>query len=303
LFWRLLFNLIMNLFFVLFVLFCFVFEMKILLAFICALLLLIGIVRAQDTDGHDHHEHDHHGHDHHGHDHHGHGHDHHGHGHDQETEQEKGKEQEQENVQKVVEQLEGSPDVVCDFFFPNLTGYKSVGGEPVEVLMVLSNNGESPFKIHTISASLRHPLDYRYIIQNFTSWEYGSVVAPKEEMSFSYTFFTWELEERDYYLLVTVEYTDLEDRLYQTAFYNGTFALTEPPATVDGKTFFTYCGLLAAVILAGFVFFKSKGTTQSKPQREKPEKSSKKSTGGNEKITVDNEWIKGSTAASWYAKK
>jgi hypothetical protein len=252
------------------------------LFFLCVFFLLCsGSIFAADH-GHDHHDHD--GHDH--------GHDHEQHeGHDEHEQGGQQQKEEENTVQPIPEQLEGSPDIVTDFIFPNLTSHRSVGGEPIEVLMTLTNNGESSFKIHTISCSLRHPLDYRYIIQNFSSWEYGSVIGSREEMSFAYTFFPWELEERDYYLLLTVEYQDMEDRLYQTAFFNGTFTLTEPPAAVDGKTFFTYCGLLAAVILIVFLYYKTKSNPQTK-QRAKPEKVKNSS----EKISIENEWLKGTTA-------
>jgi len=194
-----------------------------------------------------------------------------------------------QQIQQPPPQLESSPDVVTDFFFPNITSNRAVGGEPIEVLMTFTNNGEGSFKVATISASIRHPLDYRYFIQNFTTWEYGSIVAPKEEMSFSYVFFPWELEERDYFLVLTVEYQDLEDRFYQTAFYNSTFMLTEPPVSVDGKTFFTYCGIITALILVGFIVYKSRSSTHTKQvKRGKAERGNK-----GEKVSADNEWLVG----------
>jgi len=82
----------------------------------------------------------------------------------------------------------------------------------------------------------------------------------------------------------------MEDRMFQTAFFNSTFTLTEPPASVDGKTFFTYCGILTALILVGFVVYKSRNSPQSKQQKKiKPEKSSKHVKG--EKVSLDNEWL------------
>jgi len=202
-----------------------------------------------------------------------------------------------EQVQQIPEQLESHPDVVTDFFFPNVSSNRAVGGEPIEVLMTLTNNGEVALKVNTISASLRHPLDYRYVIQNFTTWEYGSVVAPKEEMSFHYVFLPWELEERDYYLSLTAEYQDMEDRQYQSAIFNATFTLTEPPAAVDGRTFFTYCGLITVLILVGFFFYRSRSSPQAtKQKRVKVERDIPK------EVTEDNEWLVG-TPAYRFAKE
>lgn len=84
-----------------------------------------------------------------------------------------------------------SPDVSTVFVFPDhpnkgtwfiifiyLFGFYSfysaviTAGDVVEVLLGFVNNGEREFNITYVFASLNHPLDYRYYIQNVWILEY-----------------------------------------------------------------------------------------------------------------------------------
>jgi len=184
---------------------------------------------------------------------------------------------------------ESSPDIIIQHVFPAYPESKVIGGEPVEALISLTNTGDNVYKVLAITGSLRHPLDFRYIIQNYTASEYSVEIPPHQEISMSYTFQTWELEERDYFLLGEVYYQDAEDRQFLSAWYNGTFTLMEPPATVDGKTFFTCCAILAVLGLVGYFGYKTRSNlpTDKKKSRESKGKAAK------------DEWLAGTAAVNF----
>jgi hypothetical protein len=99
------------------------------------------------------------------------------------------------------EQISGASSVVDDlllgpapgvntvFYFPK-NPTKSVGaGEPAEILVGISNNGDEALKVILIQASLNLPYDHRIYVQNFTAQEFGSTIVPSGiQASFPYSF-------------------------------------------------------------------------------------------------------------------
>jgi hypothetical protein len=47
-----------------------------------------------------------------------------------------------------------------------LTYLEFTVGEPVEVILGFKNNGEKPFNVTQIAASLRYPVDWKVYVQN-----------------------------------------------------------------------------------------------------------------------------------------
>jgi len=116
-----------------------------------------------------------------------------------------------EQEQKIVKPLEPSPDVVVSAVFPS--SHMSVRefelSKPIELVLGFLNNGESIFNITSLKASLRYPIDWKMIIQNFTEFSYGVLVEPHERVSVYYAFYPDPLlDPREFGLQANVFYTD-----------------------------------------------------------------------------------------------
>lgn len=61
-------------------------------------------------------------------------------------------------------------------------------GNPVEFLVGFINRGDSDYVIESLEASFRYPMDYNFVIQNFSTLAYNKVVKPNHEATLSYTF-------------------------------------------------------------------------------------------------------------------
>jgi len=133
-----------------------------------------------------------------------------------------------------------------------------VVGERAEVILGFANKGEDSYTITHIAASIRHPLDFRYSIQNvcsfsslsrldsipdsdhhlkFSRFDYFVTVDPSEELSLSYLFTPSELlEPREFGLTVAVAFYDDAGRNYTTSFFNRTVEFIEPRSSFDMQT-------------------------------------------------------------------
>lgn len=190
-------------------------------------------------------------------------------------------------------------DVKVVALFPRSPTYELVVGERAEVILGFANKGEDSYTITHIAASIRHPLDFRYSIQNFSRFDYFVTVDPAEELSLSYLFTPSELlEPREFGLTVAVAFFDDAGRNYTTAFFNRTVEFIEPRSSFDVQTFFTYIFALAIGGLAVFGFFKFTANLAEKKQRKR-----KFETGTvNRQEELGDEWLEG-TSAEKFKKK
>jgi hypothetical protein len=155
-----------------------------------------------------------------------------------------------------------SPDVSTVFVFPDHPNKVITAGEIVEVLLGFVNNGDREFNITYVFASLNHPLDYRYYIQNYTRAEYGLLVQPNEQVSVSYRFRPDPLlEPRDFGLVVNVLYEDESGRIYHNAFFNGTVTIEEPDTGFDLQQLFLTVGFFGVLGLGGYFALQSFGAS------------------------------------------
>jgi len=146
-----------------------------------------------------------------------------------------------------------SPSVTTAFVFPDHPNRVITAGQVVEVLLGFVNNGEQEFNITHIGASLNHPQDFKYYIQNYTKAEFGLLVQPKEQVSVSYRFRPDPLiEPRDFGLVVSVYYQDESGANFTTAFFNGTISIVEPDNDFDLQQLFLYIGFFGVLGLAGY---------------------------------------------------
>jgi len=168
-----------------------------------------------------------------------------------------------------------SPDVSTAFVFPDHPAKVITAGDIVEVLLGFVNNGDREFNITTVAASLNHPLDFRYYIQNYTKLEYGLLVQPKEQVSVSYRFRPDPLlEPRDFGLVVSVFYEDESGTNFTNAFFNGTVTIVEPDTGFELQQMFLYIGFLGVLGLVGYFAFQSFGGASGSGKKDRRSSSS-----------------------------
>jgi len=198
-----------------------------------------------------------------------------------------------------------SPDVRTAYVFPDFPTKKIPSGEVVEVLLGFTNTGHKEFNITTITASLNHPADTRYYIQNYTKGEYGVLVGSEEQVSLSYKFRPDSLlEPRDFVLILSVFYQDEALTNYTNAFFNSTISITEPDITFDFQKLFLYVGFAAVLGLIGFLVYRNwqEKAAQNKPKLTKEEYNAKRT----ERVFTEadkNEWLEGTSAAKLIKKR
>jgi len=183
------------------------------------------------------------------------------------------------------------PDVVTSVVFPQSSSKEFFIGTPVRAVLGFANNADEDLNITFVAASLRHPADFRYTVQNFTKGHFNTIVRAGEQASFLYVFLPDPLlEPRDFGLSLSVNYkTDSAN--YTSTFYNGTIILVEPAGEFDVQTLFTYVGLIGVAGLLGFFVLKGLRSAGKKGKSRRVE------TGTTKQTEVDNEWLEGTFAS------
>jgi len=174
---------------------------------------------------------------------------------EQQTHQsETGKTKEQVTIiETPVPKLGPSPDASTSYVFPTSSNKKFLLAKTIPVVLGFTNKGNSVFNVTRIFASFMYPSDHRYYIQNFTRQAYGETVRPSEERSFLYTFLPDPLlEPRDYGLVISIFYSDLEGGNFTNVVFNSSIGLIESSEGYDVQTLFTYVGILGVAGLIGF---------------------------------------------------
>jgi len=194
---------------------------------------------------------------------------------------------EKEVVQEII--LTSSPHVSCTYIFPESPNEEFIIGNTVEILLGLSNTGEAPINVTSVSASLRYPTDWRYFIQNFTRQAVSVIVRSGEEATFIYRFVPDPmLEPRDFGISAEVFYHDFEGGNFTSSFFNDTVKLVESSESIDLQTLFTYIGIVGVAGLVLFIIYKAVSDKKGK-------RISKLET-GTQKDVVDDEWLEGTHA-------
>jgi len=198
-----------------------------------------------------------------------------------------------EVASKEPEVIPSSPFVSTVVVFPNTAATKEfVIGQPIKAVLGFTNTGEKALNVSTVTASLRHPSDWRYYVQNFTKVLYNRVVSGGEQASLLYMFLPDPLlEPRDFGLTLNVFYHDDEGGNFTSTFFNSTILLKESTESIDAQTLFTYVGLVGVAGLVGFIVYKAVRSFGKKSHRRRVE------TGTSTKnVEVDNEWLEGTHA-------
>ncbi|KAF2073398.1 hypothetical protein CYY_005277 [Polysphondylium violaceum] len=182
-------------------------------------------------------------------------------------------------------------DVSFSYIFPDYQDKHFPAGSVIEVLVGFSNNGQETKNITHIFASLNHPQDFSYYIQNYTRGEFGIAVKPGHHATLAYRFVPNELlDPRQFGLLISMDYQDSIQN-YTHTFFNSTINITEKDSTFDLEQFFLIIFGLGIIGLVGFLVYN---------RMPKSKKSSRSSKGAQVVFNEDDqsEWLAGTSADS-----
>eukprot|EP01099_Mayorella_cantabrigiensis_P008223 TRINITY_DN761_c0_g1_i1.p1 TRINITY_DN761_c0_g1~~TRINITY_DN761_c0_g1_i1.p1 ORF type:complete len:258 (-),score=83.06 TRINITY_DN761_c0_g1_i1:128-829(-) len=188
-----------------------------------------------------------------------------------------------------------APDVSTSYVFPFSPEEDFPVGEIAEVLVGFANNGKQTYNVTSVRAFLVAPSDFNYYVQNFTAFDYGSLVQAGSSATFAYYFRPNPLEPIPFGLTIAVSYQAEDGRKFQTAFFNKTVEITEPSTGFDPQTFFTYTMIIGVIGLLGFFVYQTatSGKRRSILSAPRFELGTKKKVQSTED---DDDWLKGTSA-------
>jgi len=200
------------------------------------------------------------------------------------------------------EAMKPSPDAETVILFTKNSNQQIPAGDVVKVLVGFSNNGKADFIVETMEASLRYPQDFSYYIQNFTAFQYNSLVKPGHQATFEYAFRPHEsFGGRPFGLVVNLLYKDTASKQFIDAVFNETINIVESDEGFDGETFFLYVFLAAIgllVVMGGHYAVTSAGVGKkilpiSKPTVE---------MGTQQNTDIDYDWLPKETTTEFSGK-
>jgi translocon-associated protein subunit alpha len=186
---------------------------------------------------------------------------------------------------------EGLPGVDTVFVFPNNVQRQVPAGQPVDLLVGLSNNGDASVTVKRIAGYLSYARDYSVVIQNFTQFPFDTTVEPGKQQSFAYTFATHKaLQPLDFGFTAAIYY-ESGGQLHSNVFYNGTVEVVEPSGILSGENAFL---ALLAIALLGLLGYWAYGQVQKLTKKKGGRRKSVET--GTRADASDNEWLKGTAA-------
>lgn len=165
------------------------------------------------------------------------------------------------------------------------------GGQPVEFVVGFLNKAEElDFFVDSVEASIRYPMDFNYVIQNFSAIAYNREVKPGHEATVSYAFLPADaFAGRPFGLNIQLNYHDSQGAQYFESIFNETITVSETTEGLDGETFFLYIFLVGGVVLLGVVGQQYlSGAAGKKKRGTAPRKVVEVGTSNND---VDYDWL------------
>lgn len=149
--------------------------------------------------------------------------------------------------------LGSSPDAETTILFTKPAGAASSelpAGQIAEFLVGFTNKGKQDMVIETVEAAFHYPMDFTFVIQNFSAIQYFKTVKPQQQATVAYSFIPAEpFAGRPFGLSINLAYRDAEGRSFSEAVFNETINIVEVDEGLDGETFFLYLFLAAGVVL------------------------------------------------------
>jgi len=177
-----------------------------------------------------------------------------------------GEHAEEETVTQEEETL-GISDLEFTHLFPDAPLGNIESGKVGNILIGVSNNGDSEYTIHTLEASFRYPFDFSQVLQNFTTYRYGVHLKPGEQATISYK---WPIralyEPAEFGFIVLVNYEDADGILYQSAGFNKTILLVDPiKNSLDFEMLFII--IFVVLFIGGIAYFVNNTLLSGKKSR------------------------------------
>lgn len=204
-----------------------------------------------------------------------------------------------EDIQNLLDAgLKPAPGVDTVVFFPKSPDKSITAGEDCEIIVGVSNHGDTHLNVHSVWASLHLPYDHRYRIQNFSAVDFGNATVPKSvQASFPYSFTVSKYIQPGTFDLVASILYEANGQPYQSVFYNGTIEVAETSGYLSGETLFLVTLGLGMLGLFSMWLFDQFQKLSKKTRRTK-----KVETGTRSVETFNNEWLQGTAFTQKLAK-
>jgi len=215
-----------------------------------------------------------------------------------------------------------SPVVFTTFLFPDHQDLGLPAVDVIDILLGFSNVFEPEeevegveaqeravapiFNVTMIFASLNHPQDFKYFIQNYSRFDYSLLVGAGEQATFNYQFRPDPLlEPRDFGLLVHAVYVDLTTNItHFHTFFNGTIEIIEPYTAFDVQLLFTYTLIVGVLGLIGFALYNKFATgKKSTTSRRVVAETGTRQASSTDDAETENDWLVGTSADPALAAK
>ncbi|RZC66663.1 hypothetical protein C5167_010353 [Papaver somniferum] len=182
-------------------------------------------------------------------------------------------------------------DTVC--IFPKNFAKLILAGEESEVLVGLKNEGESKLTVIALRASLHLPFDHNLLVQNLTVQQfYNGSVPVSAQATFPYLFSVSKyLQPGTFDLVGTIMY-EINQKPYQSTFYNGTVEVVEAGGLLSIESVFLICLGLGLLALSGLWVY---GQIQNFSKKTK--RAPKVEVGTGTRDASMDEWLEGTAYA------
>lgn len=179
---------------------------------------------------------------------------------DEEDEDEEVLDDEEEEEETIVyddDMPRPADDVSTYLIFPNVDdNLEFPGSTVIKAVIGVRNEGTQKYLLKHIEGSLRHPQQFSYVIQNFSSMEFYQPLEPGMDSTFLYKFKTHDwFEPKIFGFQLNLHYIDTDENVYQDAVYNDTITVVESPDSDAGKVFLFYVGSIVVAGLVGMIYY------------------------------------------------
>eukprot|EP00998_Keelungia_sp_KM082_P007005 NODE_3220_length_925_cov_181.934837_g3199_i0.p1 GENE.NODE_3220_length_925_cov_181.934837_g3199_i0~~NODE_3220_length_925_cov_181.934837_g3199_i0.p1 ORF type:complete len:251 (+),score=46.95 NODE_3220_length_925_cov_181.934837_g3199_i0:55-807(+) len=176
--------------------------------------------------------------------------------------------------------------------FPSHPSGQFPAGSQVEALVGFDNDGEQPFNVEYIRASLTSPQDRTYFIQNYTGSMYNTSALSGEESCMLYRFKPdANLDPREYGFVLEVFYSNEENETFVSVAYNSTIDIADPESSFDGQTLFAYLTAAGMLGLAGFGASKKFAGKKRAPRPARSAGGASATTGASKHGEIDMDYV------------
>eukprot|EP00013_Stygamoeba_regulata_P023440 CAMPEP_0177658580 /NCGR_PEP_ID=MMETSP0447-20121125/16897_1 /TAXON_ID=0 /ORGANISM="Stygamoeba regulata, Strain BSH-02190019" /LENGTH=267 /DNA_ID=CAMNT_0019163217 /DNA_START=44 /DNA_END=847 /DNA_ORIENTATION=+ len=192
-------------------------------------------------------------------------------------------------------------DVDSSFVLHKRPGNVLYPGEHTELLVGFHNLGADTYNLTHIYATLLHPKELTYHVENYTAIGYYDLLQSGDFKSFSYFFNPNEyLQVREDFGFAAIAFfqkpTDNNPfRIYRHIIFNGTMAVVERETAFDADLLFAYAGVGAIGLAVLFGLYKIVSKAARKGGKRRLETGTRSSE-------VSDEWLEG-THAAMHGKK